>query len=94
MGKLCFLVEMACCLLIDCFSSLQNDEAGGATKRETEKQCSSCREAFTGSLRRMYGLPANWTNLPPMPADGGTWSALHSWAMPTSSFVELVLFAR
>lgn len=26
--------------------------------------------------------------------DGGTWSALHSWAMPTSSFVEFILFSR
>lgn len=42
----------------------------------------------------MYGLPTTWTDLPPMPADGGTWSAMHSWAMPTPSFVEFMLFAR
>ena len=46
--------------------------------------------SFCLSLRRI----ANLTALPPMPADSGTWSGLHSWAMPTSSFVELVLFAR
>lgn len=81
-------------MIIVYFFSLQSDEAGRETERETDKQYSSCREAFTGSLRRMYGLPASWTDLPPMPVDSGTWSALHSWAMPTSSFVELVLFAR
>ena len=82
-------------LLDDClFYSLRSGEAGRGLGRETDKQCSSRREAFGLSLRRMYGLPANWTALPPMPADNGTWSALHSWAMPTSSFVELVLFAR
>jgi hypothetical protein len=52
------------------------------------------REAFVRAWRQMYGLPSNWTDLPPMPTDGGTWSALHCWALPTSSFVELVIFAR
>lgn len=69
-------------------------KAGGLTASESDKHCSLCRESFSASFRRMYGLPANWTNLPPMPADGGSWSALHSWAMPTSSFVELVMFSR
>lgn len=47
-----------------------------------------------GAFKHMYGLPEDWTEAPPMPADGGTWSALHCWVLPTSSFVELVLFAR
>lgn len=86
-------MDEACCLIIFFFLACVVMRQEG-TERETDKQCSSCREAFAGSLRRMYGLSANWTALPPMPADSGTWSALHSWAMPTSSFVELVLFAR
>ncbi|XP_024359045.1 uncharacterized protein [Physcomitrium patens] len=53
-----------------------------------------CREAYSRCWRHMYGLPTTWTDLPPMPADGGTWSAMHSWAMPTPSFVEFMLFAR
>lgn len=94
MGSCGFFCRKGVSLVNWFFSSLQNDEAGATAKRETDKLCSSCREAYAGSLRRMYGLPVNWTNLPPMPAGDGTWSALHSWAMPTSSFVELVLFAR
>ncbi|CAK9192739.1 unnamed protein product [Sphagnum jensenii] len=58
------------------------------------KNAGHCREAFVRAWRQMYGLPSNWTDLPPMPTDGGTWSALHCWALPTSSFVELVVFAR
>ncbi|KAL5569492.1 hypothetical protein UlMin_026067 [Ulmus minor] len=53
-----------------------------------------CRTAFEDAFRRMYGLPANIEALPPMPEDGGHWSALHSWVMPTPSFLEFVMFSR
>ncbi|KVH91086.1 hypothetical protein Ccrd_006880 [Cynara cardunculus var. scolymus] len=36
----------------------------------------------------------NSTVLPPMPVDGDTWSVMHSWAMPTKSFLEFVMFSR
>lgn len=29
-----------------------------------------------------------------MPEDGGHWSALHSWVMPTPSFLEFIMFSR
>lgn len=66
----------------------------GDDKENSQAVLISCREAFAGSWRHMYGLHDTWTALPPMPADGGAWSALHSWAMSTPSFVEFVLFAR
>ncbi|XP_047956041.1 uncharacterized protein LOC125201826 isoform X1 [Salvia hispanica] len=53
-----------------------------------------CRTAFEDAFRRMYGLPSNVEALPPMPQGGGHWSALHGWAMPTSSFLEFVMFSR
>ncbi|XP_043699892.1 uncharacterized protein LOC122650553 isoform X2 [Telopea speciosissima] len=53
-----------------------------------------CRAAFVDAFRRMYDLPSNVEALPPMPEDGGHWSALHSWVMPTPSFLEFVMFAR
>ncbi|XP_057789411.1 uncharacterized protein LOC131006247 isoform X2 [Salvia miltiorrhiza] len=53
-----------------------------------------CRAAFEDAFRRMYGLPSNVEALPPMPQGGGHWLALHSWAMPTSSFLEFVMFSR
>eukprot|EP01018_Ginkgo_biloba_P015372 Gb_19079 [translate_table: standard] len=54
----------------------------------------NCRVVFSDTFKRMYGLPESWTTVPPMPFDGGSWSVLHSWAMPTTSFLELVMFAR
>ncbi|KAI5063832.1 hypothetical protein GOP47_0020502 [Adiantum capillus-veneris] len=54
----------------------------------------SCRSVFMDVFKQMYGLPSTWASLPPMPVDGGKWSALHCWAMPTSSFLEFVMFAR
>lgn len=54
----------------------------------------NCRTAFDDAFRRMYGLPSHVEALPPMPEDGGHWSALHSWVMPTPSFVEFVMFSR
>ncbi|RWR97248.1 Glycosyl transferase [Cinnamomum micranthum f. kanehirae] len=53
-----------------------------------------CREAFENSFRQMYGLPEGMATLPPMPDDGHHWSMLHSWAMPTPSFLEYVMFSR
>lgn len=52
------------------------------------------REAYLKALKHMYGLPEDWKKLPPMPSDGSPWSAMHCWTLPTSSFVELVLFSR
>nr|XP_016450929.1 PREDICTED: uncharacterized protein LOC107775689 [Nicotiana tabacum] len=54
----------------------------------------NCRTAFQDTFRRMYGLPSHIEALPPMPEDGGRWSALHSWVMPTSSFLEFIMFSR
>lgn len=54
----------------------------------------NCRSVFLDVFKQMYGLPANWSSLPPMPVDGDDWSVLHCWAMPTSSFLEFVMFAR
>ncbi|KAI9156576.1 hypothetical protein LWI28_008859 [Acer negundo] len=42
----------------------------------------------------MYALPSHVEALPPMPDDGDRWSALHSWVMPTPSFLEFVTFSR
>ncbi|KAL3649966.1 hypothetical protein CASFOL_006369 [Castilleja foliolosa] len=53
-----------------------------------------CRASFEDAFRRMYGLPSTVEALPPMPEGGGHWSALHSWVMPTPSFLEFVMFAR
>lgn len=53
-----------------------------------------CRSAYEETIRKMYGLPGHMAALPPMPADGGKWSALHSWVMPTPSFLEFVMFSR
>ncbi|CAI7885735.1 unnamed protein product, partial [Closterium sp. NIES-54] len=54
----------------------------------------NCRAAFLEAMRLVYSLPSNWTTLPPMPVGGGTWSAMHAWAMPAHNFVEFMLFAR
>ncbi|XP_078446174.1 uncharacterized protein LOC144715150 [Wolffia australiana] len=52
-----------------------------------------CRDVFQESFRRMYSLPENVSALPPMPATGH-WSTLHSWVMPTPSFMEFIRFSR
>ncbi|KAK9102975.1 hypothetical protein Sjap_020229 [Stephania japonica] len=54
----------------------------------------NCRFAVSQALRRMYGLNQDWNSLPSMPVDGGTWSVMHSWVMPTRSFLEFVMFSR
>ncbi|XP_050386595.1 uncharacterized protein LOC126802922 [Argentina anserina] len=53
-----------------------------------------CRNVFEDAFRQMYVLPSSAEALPPMPEDGGHWSALHSWVMPTRSFLEFVMFSR
>nr|UYE91534.1 putative glycosyltransferase [Anoectochilus roxburghii] len=53
-----------------------------------------CRSAFESAFRSIYGIPLQMPALPPMPPDGGQWSALHSWVLPTSSFLEFVMFSR
>ncbi|KAK6918287.1 Glycosyl transferase, family 1, partial [Dillenia turbinata] len=54
----------------------------------------NCKFAFSEAVKKMYGLKHEWDSLPPMPADGDTWSVMHSWALPTRSFVEFVMFSR
>ncbi|RVW76209.1 hypothetical protein CK203_048965 [Vitis vinifera] len=39
----------------------------------------NCRTAFEDAFRQMYAMPSYIEALPPMPEDGGYWSALHSW---------------
>ncbi|TVU31801.1 hypothetical protein EJB05_23502, partial [Eragrostis curvula] len=53
-----------------------------------------CRSLFEVAFRTMYGLPEGVAALPPMPNDGGYWSTLHSWVMPTPSFLKFVMFSR
>ncbi|KAK7391494.1 hypothetical protein VNO78_19910 [Psophocarpus tetragonolobus] len=53
-----------------------------------------CRTVFQDGFRQMYALPLHAEALPPMPEDGGYWSALHSWVMPTPSFLEFIMFSR
>lgn len=53
-----------------------------------------CRTAFEDAFRQMYGLPSHVEALPPMPEDGGCWSALHGWVMQTPSFLEFIMFSR
>ncbi|KAH9310555.1 hypothetical protein KI387_025590 [Taxus chinensis] len=54
----------------------------------------NCRAVFSDTLKRMYGVYNTSMAVPPMPSEGGSWSVVHSWAMPTRSFLELVMFAR
>ncbi|OIW13208.1 hypothetical protein TanjilG_17651 [Lupinus angustifolius] len=54
----------------------------------------NCRTVFQDAFRQMYALPPHAEALPPMPEDGGYWSALHSWVMPTPSFLEFIMFSR
>lgn len=54
----------------------------------------NCQFAFSEALIRMYGIKHNLSSLPPMPYNGGTWSVRHSWALPTKSFLEFVMFSR
>ncbi|KAK4415888.1 hypothetical protein Salat_2696200 [Sesamum alatum] len=54
----------------------------------------NCQFAFSEALKQMYGIKHNLSSLPPMPSDEGTWSVMHSWVLPTKSFMEFVMFSR
>ncbi|KAL0347757.1 UNVERIFIED_CONTAM: hypothetical protein Scaly_1791700 [Sesamum calycinum] len=54
----------------------------------------NCQLAFSEALKHMYGIKHNLTSLPLMPSDEGTWSVMHSWVLPTKSFMEFVMFSR
>uniref|UniRef100_A0A2P2JAP5 Glycosyl transferase family 1 domain-containing protein n=1 Tax=Rhizophora mucronata TaxID=61149 RepID=A0A2P2JAP5_RHIMU len=54
----------------------------------------NCRMAFYQALKRMYGIKHDLDSLPSMPVDGDTWSVMLSWALPTRSFLEFVMFSR
>ncbi|XP_034709390.1 uncharacterized protein LOC117932307 isoform X3 [Vitis riparia] len=54
----------------------------------------NCKFAFSEALKKMYGIKRDWDSLPPMPVDGDTWSVMQSWALPTRSFLEFVMFSR
>lgn len=87
------------------WARMDKDVIHGSSKRSALQQedfwsfcdatnAGNCRVVFSDAFKRMYNMPASWKGLPPMPVDGDSWSVLHSWAMPTSSFLELVMFAR
>lgn len=52
------------------------------------------RFAVAEVLRRMYNIQLDWNSLPQMPKDGDSWSVMHSWVLPTRSFLEFVMFSR
>ncbi|CAL9085657.1 unnamed protein product [Musa textilis] len=54
----------------------------------------NCRFAVVEILQRMYGVQDDWDSLPQMPNDGDFWSVMHSWVLPTRSFLEFVMFSR
>ncbi|CAA0838943.1 glycosyl transferase family 1 protein [Striga hermonthica] len=54
----------------------------------------NCQFVFAETLKQMYGINHNLSSLPSMPSDGGTWSIMHSWVLPTKSFTEFVMFSR
>ncbi|KAJ9188273.1 hypothetical protein P3X46_003644 [Hevea brasiliensis] len=54
----------------------------------------NCKSAFSEAFRSMYGVGQDLDYLPPMPDDGDTWSVMLSWALPTRSFLEFVMFSR
>ncbi|KAK1269792.1 hypothetical protein QJS04_geneDACA006975 [Acorus gramineus] len=54
----------------------------------------NCRFAVSEALRKMYNLQHDIDPLPPMPVDGDTWSVMHSWVLPSRSFLEFVMFSR
>lgn len=52
------------------------------------------RFVFSEAMKQMYGIKHNLSSLPVMPSKEGTWSVMHSWALPTKSFLEFVMFSR
>ncbi|XP_008802051.2 uncharacterized protein LOC103716003 [Phoenix dactylifera] len=54
----------------------------------------NCRFAVSEAFRRMYGVRHDLNSLPQMPNDGHSWSVMYSWALPTRSFLEFIMFSR
>ncbi|KAJ6686492.1 GLYCOSYL TRANSFERASE FAMILY 1 PROTEIN [Salix purpurea] len=54
----------------------------------------NCKLAFSEAFKRMYGIKHDLDSLPSMPEDGDTWSVMLSFALPTRSFLEFVMFSR
>ncbi|XP_010917137.1 uncharacterized protein [Elaeis guineensis] len=54
----------------------------------------NCRFAVSEALQRMYDVRHDLNSLPQMPNDGHSWSVMYSWALPTSSFLEFIMFSR
>ncbi|KAF5744402.1 hypothetical protein HS088_TW08G01007 [Tripterygium wilfordii] len=54
----------------------------------------NCKFAFSETLKKMYGIKNDLESLPLMPEDGYTWSVMHSWVLPTRSYLEFVMFSR
>ncbi|KZV38029.1 hypothetical protein F511_25255 [Dorcoceras hygrometricum] len=54
----------------------------------------NCRVAFSGAMKRMYGIKQNLDPLPPLPLGKDTFSVMHCWVLPTKSFMEFVMFSR
>lgn len=52
------------------------------------------RSVFSEAMKQMYGIKHNLSSLPIMPSKEGTWSVMHSWTLPTKSFLEFVMFSR
>ncbi|KAK9158698.1 hypothetical protein Scep_005272 [Stephania cephalantha] len=55
-----------------------------------------CRSVFEKAFRLMYSLPEEFDHAFPLIPEHalGHWSALHSWVMPTPSFLEFMMFSR
>jgi glycosyltransferase involved in cell wall biosynthesis len=54
----------------------------------------NCKYAFSEALKKMYGVKHELKSLPPMPSNGDTWSVMHTWVLPTRSFLEYIMFSR
>ncbi|KAK1325817.1 hypothetical protein QJS10_CPA01g02257 [Acorus calamus] len=54
----------------------------------------NCRFVVSEALQKMYNLQHDIDPLPPMPVDGDTWSVMHSWVLPSRSFLEFVMLSR
>ncbi|KAF8697840.1 hypothetical protein HU200_035330 [Digitaria exilis] len=76
------------------WSPMEMDETSDFWSMCDSLNAGNCRSLFEEAFRTMYGLPENVTALPPMPSDGDHWSTLHSWLMPTPSFLKFVMFSR
>ncbi|XP_019194793.1 PREDICTED: uncharacterized protein LOC109188619 [Ipomoea nil] len=55
----------------------------------------NCQDAFSKAMKQMYVINLqNSIVVPPMPSVGGNWSVMHSWVLPTRSFLEFAMFSR